>query len=208
MQKTRPAYELFLKDFHDQAKENERRVSIIQSMSKSTKNQGTEIKTLTFTPNEDAVVPDGWDILSVDHDRQMAVTRVTVSRPYSKEQSDAEKAELAGPAATPTYPQTAGAVPTPPVDPSTSYTWGTLDTTKVQNVEDVKRVGPTIAEQEAAGKPQEEKDATEVASELNADALDESAEPAHTADNPVDKASEAEAKAASQSKASADAKSK
>lgn len=179
-------------------------VSTIKGMAK----KGTEIRVLTFTPNEDSVVPEGWDILSVDHDRQMAVTRVTVSRPYDEERSAKEKQEAVGPPAAPTYPQPAGAVPAPPTDPSTSYTWGSLDVTKVQNIEDVKRVGPTIAEQEAAGLPQEEKDATEVASELNRDALEDSAEPAHTPEHPVDSASKEEAASAAQSDASAKAAAK
>lgn len=170
--------------------------------------QGTEIRVLTFAPNEDAVVPDGWDILSVDHDRQMAVTRVTVSRPYDKARNDKERADAVGPPAAPSYPQPAGAVPAPPTDPSTSYPWGTLDVTKVQNVEEVKKAGPTIAEQEAAGMPQEAKDATEVASEVNRDAVEESADPAHTIEHPVDSANKEEAADAAQSQASAEAASK
>lgn len=180
-------------------------VSMIEGMAKRD-STGTEIQVLTFTPNEDAVVPDGWEILSVDHDRQMAVTRVTVKRPYDKERSDRERGERAGAPVSPTYPQTAGAVPEPPAPPSTSYAWGSIDTTKVQNIEDVKRLGPTIAEQEAAGMPQEAKDQTEVATEIQSDAVDKSADPAHTADKPVDKADKAELKDAAQSPAQGDLK--
>lgn len=174
------------------------------SASSTDVKSGTEVKTYTFTPSDDAVVPTDEEIVSVDHDRTMGVTRITTKRAYDAERSAEERAAREGPAATPTYPQPAGAVATPPAEPSTSYVWGTLDTTKVQNLEEVKRQGPTIAEQEAAGKPQEEKDATEVASEVQTAANEQSAEPAHTADQPVDTPSEDEAAAAAKSKASSD----
>lgn len=165
---------------------------------------GTQIQVRTYTANEDIVVPDGESIVSVDHDRTMAVTRVVTSRPYDPEQAQADRDAAAGPAASPTYPQPTGGLPERAPDPSTSYEWGTIDVTKVQNVEAVKNAGPTIAEQEAASKPQAEKDQTEVASELNRAALDNSADPDPNADNPVDSATKEQAAATAQSPAQAE----
>lgn len=188
-----------------------RQVSIIQSMAKekdsarkdASAKSGTEVRTLTFSANDDVVIPKDEEILNVEHDRQMGVTRVTTKRDYDEKRSADERAAREGPPATPTYPQPAGGIEAPAVDPSTSYVWGTLDTTKVQNVEAVKQAGPTIAEQESAGMPQEAKDETEVATELQTDANADSAEPAHSPDHPVDSPSKEEAAAAAQSPASA-----
>lgn len=155
----------------------------------SKKNSGTEVRVLTYGASEDAIVPSGWDIVSVEHDRSMAVTRVVVSRPYDEDALAKEKEEAAGDAATATYPQPAGAAPAPATDltaPPTSYTWGTLDTTKVQNLPDLERVGPPLAVQEAAGKPDEAKDQTEKTGEVQEAANAESADKEHTADNQVD----------------------
>jgi hypothetical protein len=184
--------------------DSRKRVSIIQPMAKKDSNAGTQIQVRTYTANEDIVVPDDESIVSVDHDRSMAVTRVVTSRPYDAEQAQADRDAAAGPSASPTYPQPTGGVPERASDPSTSYEWGTLDVTKVQNVEAVKNAGPTIAEKEAAGKAQAEKDQTEVASELNTDALANSADPNPTPENPVDSANKEEAAAASQSPAQAE----
>lgn len=188
-------------------------LSIIESMaSKDSKskssgtssNDGTQVLVHTFTANEDAVIPNDEEIVHVEHDRQMAVTRVVTKRTYDAKQAQADRDAASGPTATPTYPQTAGGVPEPASDPSTSYPWGTLDTTKVQNLEEVEKAGPTIAERESAGKPQENKDETEVATEIQAAANEESAEPDPTPDKPVDSPDENEARAAAQSPAQAD----
>lgn len=157
----------------------------------SKKDSGTEVRVLTFGASEDAIVPSGWDIVSVEHDRSMAVTRVVVSRPHDPDAAAKEKEEAAADSATatPSYPQASGAAPAPDTDltaPPTSYTWGTLDTTKVQNLPDLDRVGPPLAVQEAAGKPDEAKDQTEKTGEVQEAANAESADKEHTADNPVD----------------------
>lgn len=169
-------------------------VSTIKSMASK---EGTEVKVFTYNHSEDAVVPDGWTIESVDHDRQMAVTRVTATRPYDRKRSEKEREEAAGPPATPTYPQPAGAVPEGETPPSNNFAWGSIDTTKVQNLEDLKRLTPTIAAQEAAGKlspedaekkdvPQEAaKDTTEVATEKQSEANAESADAKNKADSPA-----------------------
>lgn len=168
----------------------QRRDSIIQSMASKSSKEGTQVKVFTYAANEDAVVPDGWEIVSVEHDRSMAVTRVVAQRPYDKSQADEEREENAPAPASPSYPQTPGAVPVLNTDltaPPTSYTWGSIDTTKVQNLPDLDKLPPPIAVQEAALKQNEEKDATEVTGEVQAAANEESAEPAHTPDKPADK---------------------
>lgn len=111
---------------------------------------GTEVRVFTYTHSEDAVVPDGWDIVTIDHDRQMAVTRVTATRPYDAKRSQEEKDAAAGGPATPSYPQTAGAAPAPAEPPVTSFAWGSIDTSKVQNQETVAQLPASIAAQEAA----------------------------------------------------------
>lgn len=155
----------------------------------SAKDSGTQIQVRTFTHAEDAVIPADEEIVSVEYDRTMSVTRVTTSRPYDAERSAKEREEATGGSvATPTYPQPAGAVPEGASPPSTSYSWGSIDNTKVQNLEDLKSLPPTIAEQEAAGKPSPEeaakkdlpveaaKDETEIATEKQAEANAESAD--------------------------------
>ena len=114
------------------------RVSNIQSMAtaRKSKSEGTQILVHTFANNEDAVIPDGEEIVSVEYDRTMAVTRVTTSRPYDSEQAQAERDAAAGPGATPAYPQAAGAVSAPTAPPNTSYPWGSFDHTKAAHVEE------------------------------------------------------------------------
>jgi len=135
------------------------RVSIFRSMAQDSKNapskdsaskdNGTEVRVHSFSANEDAVVPSDEEIVSVEHDRQMGITRVVTKRSYDAERSAKEKADAAGPPATPTYPQTAGAVNAPPEPPVTSFAWGSIDTSKVQNAPTVAAMPPTIAAQEA-----------------------------------------------------------
>lgn len=104
-------------------------------------NSGTELKTFSFIASEDAVVPDGWEIVSVNHDRLQGTTNVVAKRPYDKERAAKERAEVAGDSAvTPTYPQTAGAVNAPAQPPVTSFPWGSIDTSKVQNIDTIKQL--------------------------------------------------------------------
>lgn len=157
-------------------------VSTIRGVASKETKSGTEIQTRTYAHGEDVVIPSDEEIVNVEYDRTMAVTRVTTSRSYDEKRTADERAAREGPPATPTYPQPAGAVPEPPAAPSTSFTWGSIDTTKVQNMDDLKRLPPTIAEQEAEKKldPDEAakkdlpaeaaKDATEIASEEQAEA--------------------------------------
>lgn len=132
------------------------RTSIIQSVAKkadSTPN-GIEVRVFTFAANEDAVVPDGWEIVSVDHDRQMAVTRVVAKQPYDEEAARERREAAAGAGVTPTYPQVAGAVTPAAEPPNNSFPWGTIDTTKVQNLEAVKSIPNTMLPEGLSGEHQ------------------------------------------------------
>jgi hypothetical protein len=125
-----------------------KRVSIIQGVASKDSNSGTEIRTQTFAHAEDVVIPSDEEVINVEYDRQMGVTRVTTSRAYDADRTAKERADRATPPAT-VYPQPAGAVPAPPEPPVTAFAWGSIDTSKVQNQATVAGLAPTIAAQEA-----------------------------------------------------------
>jgi hypothetical protein len=124
------------------------------SNSTSNGTSGTEVRVFSFAANEDAVVPDGWEIVSVEYDRQMGLTRVVAKQPYDEQAAEERRAAAAGPAATPTYPQTAGAVTPAAEPPNNSFPWGTIDTTKVQNLETVKSIPNTLLPEGLSGEHQ------------------------------------------------------
>src|SRR4051812_36924282 len=89
--------EAFYKRYHEEqifvaSLSETHRVSTITEVASKDSNSGTEIRTQTFAHAEDVVIPSDEEVINVEYDRQMGVTRVTTSRAYDADRTAKERA--------------------------------------------------------------------------------------------------------------------
>lgn len=108
--------------------------------SENTSANSNELITRSYPAGESIVIPADEEIVNVSHDRTAGLTTVVTKAAYSEDRAREREEAAAGGVATPQYPQPAGAVSAPAAPPNNHFPWGSIDTTKVQNLEAVKNI--------------------------------------------------------------------